>query len=636
MLLDAQDMPRTADGLVPDVMVNPHCIPSRMTIAQLLEQVFGKLGAVIGAKMNATPFMNDQQSFNAIADALESIGIQREGEEILYSGITGKMFSSSVFMGPLYFMRIKHLVQDKLNARPTGRKEIRTHQPTGGRGNEGGMRIGEMERDSLIAHGVTNFLQESMMKRSDGAVFWICNGCGTIPIFNESHNLFVCPMCDGPLTYQGKTADTLGLVLPVKKSRATFSRVEMPYALKLLDQELTTYMNAGFRILTEKTVRQFQEPTEWNISEVLEATGKAELSEEAGMLEDKLDALAAGIPVAEIPPSADIGSEDAPEDAADEGAPSHNDLPAPPAVPEGAVVIEFHANNPQYKQFSNFYPVKLTLGGKIWPTVVHYFQAMKFPDSPEYQETVRVAKTPAQAKRLGKTMDVPMRPDWKEYRDEVMYTAIKEKFSDNHPELKAKLLETGNAVLRDGSPQDNYWGVGRKKLGQNKLGLILTRVRDEAKVAVPAPSVAMDALLTTEATAAASAAAAAAAVAAATPTVNVTVMAAPQGNPPILQISEVDASEVIPNVLEEGPKKVTWAGSPSHELPAPAITAPAITAPAIAPAPEPAPVTDALIPVAAPAIAVAPAVAPAVEPQQGGAVAPDPEYKTITISTPTK
>ena len=147
MLLDAQDMPRTADGLVPDVMVNPHCIPSRMTIAQLLEQVFGKLGAHIGAKMNATPFMNDQQSFTAIAEALESLGIQREGEEILYSGITGKMFTSSVFMGPLYFMRIKHLTQDKLNSRPTGRKEIRTHQPTGGRGNEGGMRIGEMERD---------------------------------------------------------------------------------------------------------------------------------------------------------------------------------------------------------------------------------------------------------------------------------------------------------------------------------------------------------------------------------------------------------------------------------------------------------------------------------------------------------
>ena len=259
MLLDAQDMPRTAEGLVPDVMVNPHCIPSRMTIAQLLEQVFGKLGAVVGAKMNATSFMNDEQSFKAIGDALEAMGLQREGEEILYSGITGKMFTSSVFMGPLYFMRLKHLTQDKLNSRAKGRKEIRTHQPTGGRGNEGGMRIGEMERDALIAHGVTEFLQESMMKRSDGTTFWICNGCGTMPIYNEAQKLFVCPTCDGPLTFQGETADTLGLVLPVKKSRTTFSQIEIPYALKLLDQELTTYANASVRFLTEKHVRAFRD-----------------------------------------------------------------------------------------------------------------------------------------------------------------------------------------------------------------------------------------------------------------------------------------------------------------------------------------------------------------------------------------
>ena len=165
MLMDAKDLPRTAGGLVPDVIVNPHCIPSRMTIAQLLEQLFGKLGAIIGAKMNATTFMNDEQSFKAIGDALEMMGFNREGEEILYSGISGRMFTSSVFMGPLYFMRLKHLTADKLNVRAVGRKEMRTHQPTAQRNNEGGMRIGEMERDVLIAHGITDFLRESMMKR---------------------------------------------------------------------------------------------------------------------------------------------------------------------------------------------------------------------------------------------------------------------------------------------------------------------------------------------------------------------------------------------------------------------------------------------------------------------------------------
>ena len=259
MLLDAVDMPRTADGMVPDVMVNPHCIPSRMTIAQLLEQIFGKLGAITGAKMNATSFMNDDQSLKAIGDVLEAMGINRQGEEIMYSGMTGKMFTTSVFMGPLYFMRLKHLAQDKINSRASGRKEIRTHQPTGGRGNEGGMRIGEMERDSLIAHGVSDFLQESFMKRSDGTSFIICNGCGTIPIYNPSQNLYVCPLCDGPLKFQGDTPDTIGLILPVKKSRTTFSKVEMPYTVKLLDQELTTFANMGCRFVTGKNLRRFRE-----------------------------------------------------------------------------------------------------------------------------------------------------------------------------------------------------------------------------------------------------------------------------------------------------------------------------------------------------------------------------------------
>jgi hypothetical protein len=230
-----------------------------MTIAQLLEQVFGKFGAYAASKMNATTFMNNEQSYHAIADALESMGIQREGEEILYSGITGKMFTSSVFMGPLYFMRIKHLVQDKLNARGKGRKEIRTHQPTGGRGAEGGMRIGEMERDAVLAHGVSLFLQESMMKRADGTHFWVCNGCGTIPISNDREQLFVCPTCDGPIEFSGDTAENMTLIKPLKRSRVTFSNVEMPYALKLLDQELTTFMGAGLRFVTSKTVGRLKE-----------------------------------------------------------------------------------------------------------------------------------------------------------------------------------------------------------------------------------------------------------------------------------------------------------------------------------------------------------------------------------------
>jgi hypothetical protein len=178
----------------------------------------------------------------------------------MYSGLTGKQFVSSVFMGPLYFMRLKHLTQDKLNARAEGRKEMLTHQPTGGRGNEGGMRIGEMERDSLLAHGGSAFLQESLMKRSDGTEVWICNGCGTIPIVNDLQGLYLCPMCDGPIkdNYVGKTSDTMVLTLPVRQSRTTFSKVEMPYSLKLLEQELTRG-SYQLRFLTSNDARAFHE-----------------------------------------------------------------------------------------------------------------------------------------------------------------------------------------------------------------------------------------------------------------------------------------------------------------------------------------------------------------------------------------
>ena len=486
MLLDAQDMPRTKDGLVPDVMVNPHCIPSRMTIAQLLEQVFGKFGAIAGTKMNATAFMNNEQSYHAIADALESLGVHREGEEILYSGTTGKMFTSSVFMGPLYFMRIKHLVQDKLNARGKGRKEIRTHQPTGGRGSEGGMRIGEMERDALIAHGVTDFFQESMMKRSDATDMWICNGCGTVPIFNEAQELFVCPLCEGPLNYQGDTADEMMLILPTKKSRTSFSKVAIPYAMKLLDQELTTYMNAGFRFLTAKQPRAFREPTDMSLTALLEEDKEDVLGKLVNTVasvfapeEQKQEQKQEPKPKPqeqEKPKEAEPEEKEEASDRLDDGEPEKNDKGEP--VKEGDAVIEFDSKTPEYKEFTSYYKANIELDGKKWPTVEHYFQAMKFPTNPDIQEEIRSAKTPAQAKTLGRKGS-PIRDDWETYRMEVMERAVREKFSDRHPELKAKLLSTNDVLLRDGSPMDNFWGIGRKKLGMNHLGKILMKIRTE-------------------------------------------------------------------------------------------------------------------------------------------------------------
>jgi DNA-directed RNA polymerase beta subunit len=147
-------------------------------------------------------------------------------------------------------MRLKHMTEDKWNARGDGRREQRTHQPTGGRGNQGGLKIGEMERDAIAGHGVASFVQESYMKRSDGTSFYICNGCGTIPIYNEKEGLFICTMCDGPIRFIGDSVNTLDPVPPATRSAATFSKIEMPYATKLFLQEMECFMNISCRALT--------------------------------------------------------------------------------------------------------------------------------------------------------------------------------------------------------------------------------------------------------------------------------------------------------------------------------------------------------------------------------------------------
>uniref|UniRef100_A0A6C0DRD5 DNA-directed RNA polymerase n=1 Tax=viral metagenome TaxID=1070528 RepID=A0A6C0DRD5_9ZZZZ len=261
MIYRAHDMPRTKDGLVPDMIVNPHCIPSRMTIAQLMEMLFGKVCWEHTMVGDATLFMSDKGAVEQIGTILEKqFGLEKTGNELLYDGASGVQMPTTIFMGPVFGMRLKHMTEDKWNARGEGRREQRTHQPTGGRGAEGGLRIGEMERDALIAHGISGFARESIMERSDRTEFRICNGCGTIPIFNQRQNLFVCPMCDGPVKFIGSTAQTLELLPTLGKSQATTSVVEMPYATKLLGEELQTYLNMGVRFLTAKGVAHLKDP----------------------------------------------------------------------------------------------------------------------------------------------------------------------------------------------------------------------------------------------------------------------------------------------------------------------------------------------------------------------------------------
>jgi DNA-directed RNA polymerase II subunit RPB2 len=253
MIMRAHDMPRTSNGLVPDMIMNPHAIPSRMTIAQLLETLLGKTAALTGSIGNGTMFMNEGSPADAIGNLLQKeYGYEKMGNEYLYNGQTGKMMESYVFIGPVYGMRLKHMVEDKWNARAEGRKERRTHQPTGGRGKQGGLRIGELERDAICAHGVTSFIRETYMKRSDGYEFVVCNSCGTIPIYNDRENLYICPMCDGPVKFVGETATNLEILPPKKRSLTTFSRIEIPFSCQLLNQEMNMFMNTGMRYITAK------------------------------------------------------------------------------------------------------------------------------------------------------------------------------------------------------------------------------------------------------------------------------------------------------------------------------------------------------------------------------------------------
>jgi hypothetical protein len=243
------------------MIMNPHAIPSRMTVAQLLETLLGKLSGTAGAIGNGTMFMNDGDPSIAIGKQLTDYGFERQGNDILYNGQTGTMMPTEIFMGPCYTMRLKHMVADKWNARGLGRRERRTHQPTGGRGNQGGLRIGELERDAMIAHGISGFIRESYMKRSDGTEMIVCNGCGTVPIYNERQKLYICPLCDGPVQFGGSEREKTLTLLPVnKRSYNTFSRIEIPYVLQLLNDELQTYANMGMRYITSKYGTKFVLP----------------------------------------------------------------------------------------------------------------------------------------------------------------------------------------------------------------------------------------------------------------------------------------------------------------------------------------------------------------------------------------
>ncbi|MEM5797110.1 MAG: DNA-directed RNA polymerase subunit B [Candidatus Aenigmatarchaeota archaeon] len=216
LVVPPEDMPFTESGIVPDIIFNPHGIPSRMTIGQLLEIIAGKVAAVTGDYINSPAFSPTPEK--ELRDILRKNGFRNDGKEIMYDGRTGKRFKSQIFIGSSFYQKLDHLVSNKIHARSRGPVTLLTKQPTEGRSKEGGLRLGEMEKDCLIAHGASLALKERF--DSDKTTVSICSVCGLVAIQDKIKNKKVCPI-DGEV----KIKD-----------------IQMSYAFKLMLDELKSML----------------------------------------------------------------------------------------------------------------------------------------------------------------------------------------------------------------------------------------------------------------------------------------------------------------------------------------------------------------------------------------------------------
>lgn len=273
-------MPFTADGVRPDLIVNPHAFPSRMTIGQFVETIMAKACVVYGAFGDCTAFVNLGNKQATFGSMLQKENYSSTGTQVLYNGSTGEQIESEIFIGPTYYMRLKHMVKDKINFRARGPNTNLTRQPVQGRANDGGLRIGEMERDGVIAHGATRFLQESMLVRGDNYYMAICNKTGMTAIYNPDNDVFMSPMADGPIQFNDELTDNPKLVNITRFGRS-FSVVQIPYSLKLLIQELQT-MNCVMRIITEDNIDQIESMSFSNNYKILSGQKDADIESMEG------------------------------------------------------------------------------------------------------------------------------------------------------------------------------------------------------------------------------------------------------------------------------------------------------------------------------------------------------------------
>ncbi|MGH1565938.1 MAG: DNA-directed RNA polymerase subunit B, partial [Nitrosopumilus sp.] len=230
ILAKAEDLPYTANGMSPDVLINPHAFPSRMTVGMMMESVCGKAAALRGNRFDGSAFVGEKM--DEVKEVMDAHGFKYSGKEIMYDGRTGKSFPVEVFIGVVYYQKLHHMVADKIHARARGQVQMLTKQPTEGRARGGGLRFGEMERDCLIAYGASMILKDRLLDESDKSDIFVCERCGLVAYHDVKQRKYVCRVCG---------------------DKAKVSSVSVAYAFKLLLQEMQS-LNVAPRLLIKEKV----------------------------------------------------------------------------------------------------------------------------------------------------------------------------------------------------------------------------------------------------------------------------------------------------------------------------------------------------------------------------------------------